>query len=325
MMKKHLKIFTTGVAITLLLSGCSSSTSKYEAEMAEQTVTVSEVLDQISKNTTQASLFSLVNKDVLSKEYSIENNPIVAERVEQTILETEQSNPTAARDSGFNSTLELLEASGQVLVIQQNIYVRDIFDKEYATEDALKKLYDERTGELVSFWQIRLSPTDFDNDMTAFQEAVDNIKALLSVLNEDVESSFEDLMNKYPSVSNQSTKNLAVDRKNVNEAILTQLDTLGYQGFTKEPISVDSDYVFVLNVNNSERESFETRKLVLGDLLFDASKSENSFLEQYILVQLRKGHEVKFASELDQNIYDANTQAIIDGYNDAVKSLKDGE
>ena len=322
-MKKLIKISL--VAIFALSMGVFAWQSKAAdtivISMAKQQATTDEVFQQARINSRAEGFFNIINMELLEKKYGYDVNAKVKEAVDSQIKSIQASNPTAAKDYGVADEMELLRNTGTLLQIMEEQYVKDTYEKLFVTDKSLKKLYDKRAGELTSFILIKIDETTFEGDPAQLEAAKKDIEAKLATITEEnAREVFEELVKTYPGVE-EANGEQNVKREEVDEKLLKEIDKLNYLGFTKQPLDIEGVFHYVLKTDKGERASLEASKERLKDLQFERATEENSYLADYLLVQLRKDNKINFKNEKDQKVYDAATQQIIADYNDA----KDGD
>ncbi|MDL2211774.1 hypothetical protein LJB88_02740 [Erysipelotrichaceae bacterium OttesenSCG-928-M19] len=323
MKSKIIKISLIACLVLTLGFGIKAA-SDTVVSMGKQSVNVDEAFEQAKIDNKAEGLFSIVNSEILNKDYSYEKNEKVKDAVDQQIKSIKESNTDILSQYNLKDDMDLAIKGGILLQVQEEQYTKDQYTKLHVNEKSLKKMYDNKEGELTSYYVIKIDELLFDSDITKYEEAINDIETKLSkATKDDVESVFKELVKSYPKGSDEEENGLksAVDRSQVDETLLKTLDKYEYLEFSKKAIDVDGVNYYILKMDKGERASFKASKERLTDLQYENAISENTYLTEYLLVELRKDNKISFADEKDQKIYDAATKQIIDDYNAA----KDGE
>lgn len=324
-MKK--KIIKISFALTLVISLFSFSLLANKdaiIEMAGQSVSENDRFNQARLELSGQGLIDLVDQQILDQDYSFKNNKEVKKEVNTQIKEIEDSNPDILSNYPTVDNIEdLLQQFGSILDIQRTAYAKDVYVKEYVSEKSLRKLYDAKAGEVTSFYLIRLSEDDFD-DETEFNEAISDIEAKLTAVNkDDIVETFTALAKTYPGNENDPNgEKTGVAREELSSSILKIIDKYEYLEFNKKALNDDDmSTFFILKTDKGKRASFKESKDRLTTLQFENAKNANPYLEMYLLYQLRTKNDVKFEKASDQKMYDLVNQEIVKQY----RAAKDGD
>jgi len=319
-----------GLALTITLSACGSNSVSDNAlvSMGNHEVGSDEIFNQARMDSQGQGYFNLIDSKLLEQDFNYENNDAVKSSVDSQIEQALVNNPDLFTqfDVERGDNLALAQKTGVLLSAQRQAYIRDYFDNHIVTEQTLRDLYDQRSGELISYNQIALSPGMFDNDATRLQEAVDHVQNALNEANADtIASTFQSLVNEYPGDGNNFNNGLQdnVSADGVDSAILERLDSMSVGEFTVEPIEIGGTFYFIYKSHDDVRQSFEARRDALLDTAYSNATGENQFLADWILYQLRERANVSFADPTSEKIYNQAMANIRRNYENRVASLQE--
>ena len=329
-MKNNLFKSLSILALSIVIVGCSGANGQKDSlgNMGSENASVEESFTQARLTSLADGFFSIANSKILEKDYSYEKNKKVKEKVDKEIKQIEANNPDVLSMYGLNSMMELMIKSGSLLQVQEEEYARDRYIKEYVSDKTLKKLYDQKAGELITYHVISFGPQDFEGDMEAYDKEIANIEGELAKANKDnVVKIFEELAKKYNNQIEGANngKQDSVSRDEIDENVLKKLDGFKYMQFNKKAIDIDDTKYFILKSDKGERLSFKDSKERLKEYQYTNAVSENSYLVDYLLTKMRAENNVSFVTKRDQDVYDQATKIIIDNYNEANKAAKDGK
>ena len=327
-MKKILSVVFS-LMFVIVLTGCGSSASENALiSMGNHEVSNDDVFDQARIDSQGQGYFNLIDSKLLDETYSYENNETVKAQVDEQIESNLAANPGLLAQFGASDNLDLARRTGILLQAQRQAYVQDYFKQHMLTDAQLQEMYNDRVGELISFNQIQLDETLFDNNEERLQNAVNSVKEQLATANEEnIASVFEGLANEYPGDGNTINNGFveSVDVADVEPAVLAALEGMEVGSFTSEPIVVDGVYYFIYKSVADERVSFEARKEALQEKAFENATSENPFLSDFILYNMRRNADVSFADNASQKVFEQAMASIRSNYENRVASLAGSE
>lgn len=322
MNKKLIKLSFAFVTVISLLSITLSANNNALIEMGNKSVSENDRFTQAKLELSGEGLLSLVDAQLLEKDYGYDTNKDVKNEVDKEIANLEKNNPRVLDNyPGVESIKDLLIKYGSVLDIQRNIYAKDTYIKKFVTTKSLRNLYDNKAGEVTSYFIIRINEADFEDIETYTNAIIDVEQQLAKANSENVLTIFEELKKTYPGNDNDPNgERTGVAREEVDQQMLKILDGFKYLEFNKKALNDDISSYFILKMDDGKRLSFEESKDRLTQLQFDKAIEENQYLQMYLLNILRENNDIKFKSKSDQKIYDLTIKEIIRGYNAA----KDG-
>lgn len=322
MNKKLIKLSFAFVTVISLLSITLSANNNALIEMGNKSVSENDRFTQAKLELSGEGLLSLVDAQLLEKDYGYDTNKDVKNEVDKEIANLEKNNPRVLDNyPGVESIKDLLIKYGSVLDIQRNIYAKDTYIKKFVTTKSLRNLYDNKAGEVTSYFIIRIDEADFEDIETYTNAIIDVEQQLAKANSENVLTIFEELKKTYPGNDNDPNgERTGVAREEVDQQMLKILDGFKYLEFNKKALNDDISSYFILKMDDGKRLSFEESKDRLTQLQFDKAIEENQYLQMYLLNILRENNDIKFKSKSDQKIYDLTIKEIIRGYNAA----KDG-
>lgn len=322
MNKKLIKLSFAFVTVISLLSITLSANNNALIEMGNKSVSENDRFTQAKLELSGEGLLSLVDAQLLEKDYGYDTNKDVKNEVDKEIANLEKNNPRVLDNyPGVESIKDLLIKYGSVLDIQRNIYAKDTYIKKFVTTKSLRNLYDNKAGEVTSYFIIRINEADFEDIETYTNAIIDVEQQLAKANSENVLTIFEELKKTYPGNDNDPNgERTGVAREEVDQEMLKILDGFKYLEFNKKALNDDISSYFILKMDDGKRLSFEESKDRLTQLQFDKAIEENQYLQMYLLNILRENNDIKFKSKSDQKIYDLTIKEIIRGYNAA----KDG-
>lgn len=288
--------------------------------MGNQKANKDETYNQARIDSKGEGLISVVNSEILAKDYSYEKNKNVKSAVDKKVTEMKDSGTDYVSEYNVKNELELLEKTGSILDAQESEYTKQQYYKEYVTDKTLKKLYDEKKGELTSYSVIKIDTESFNNDQTKIDAAKKDIEAKLAKATEkDVKDIFAELAKKYQTSDESNGEQAGVSRDNVDEGLLKTIDSYKYMQFSKKAVEVDGVSYYILKTDKGERPSFKSSKEKLKGIQYEEATQANSYLEDYLLMKLREKHKITFKNADDKKIYDAANAEIVSNYNEAEK------
>ncbi|MEG0364090.1 MAG: hypothetical protein RR543_02860 [Erysipelotrichales bacterium] len=327
-MNKNMKRISLAVLLSVAVVGCSDDKAGADVygTMGKESASKGEIYNASRISSKAEGFFNLADAQLLEKDYGYKTNKKVKSEVDKQADELEKNNPEVIKEYNVKSALELLEKSGSVLGIQREQYAKDKFLKDEINDKKLKEMYDAKKGELTSYYAIKLSEDMFEGDTTKLDGKVKEIEAKLEgAKKDDVRKTFEKIEKEFED-QNDGTTGLQenVDREQINESLLKEIDKMKYMEFNKKAINIEDGKYFILKLDKGERISFDASKEKLKDLAFEDAKGANSYLVDYYALKNREANNVKMNSKIDQMVYDGASKAIIDNYNDAIKTAEEG-
>lgn len=326
-MKKIINKSLSILFVTFLLVGCSNNTSTNSiATMQDQSISADEMYNANKASGKADFIFNEVDTRILEEKYGYETNEEVKNQVDEQIKTFKEQDKQQGSDTlkTFNAEdyLGAVKNSGYYVSIQRGVYTKDYYTANFVTDETLKKLYDSREGETVSYSMIKLDLVSFDYDSTKMDAAKTAIETKLAASTADtIKNDFDTLAKEYKASDQSGFTNGdqgEKPRSSIDEITLKELDNLKYLEFNKTAITgANGEYIFVFKTDADQRLSFEASKEKLTDLQYTNAKSENSYLDQMLLAENRKKHAVKLTDPNDQKMYDAKNQFVIDEYNTA--------
>lgn len=309
--------------------GCSNKKDDNKqalATMANQTVNINEAYQQARVDSQAQGFFDVANARLLKEKYSYEKNAKVKDAVDKQIKEIEKNNPDILKEYGMKDMMELMVKSGSLLTIQEEQYVKDVYEKDFITNKSLKELYDNREGELTSYHVIKVGDADFEGDPAKVEAAKKEINGKLKdATKENVKGIFEELAKTYPGADESNGAKDSVNRSEVeSEEVLEKIDKMNYLGFTRTGLEVGEDTYYLLKTDNAERLSFEASRERLRTLQYENATQNNPSLSDYLLAKLRDKNKVSLLNKVDQDVYDQATKKIMDDYKKN-EEAKDGD
>lgn len=320
-MKKINKIILTFVLVLLVGVIGIKASSNILATMANKEVSVEEAFKQNILSDKGEGFFDLIDSTLLAKDYSYEKNSAVKSAVDVQIKSLKDNNINIVSEYDVKDEMEYLQKSGDLLKAQRDAYIKDQYIKLYVNNASLKKLYDERKGEMVSYSLIEIDDADLEKGSQNIEQAQKEIEEkLTNTQGEELKQAFIDMNAKYNSSADESTYVLEnQNRENVDAQTLKEVDKLKYLEYTKKPVTIDDKEYYILKTSKDDRISFDASKDKLTDLQFQDAMQANSSLGEYLLVKLREANKIEFKDNKDKQIYDARTSEIIADYNNAVE------
>ena len=294
------------------------------ATMGNKEVNVNEGFNQAKISSQGQAFFDLIDSEILNAKYSYEKNDKVKAEVDKEIETMKQSNPNAPSEYGVKDMMELMKKTGGILKIQRDQYTRDQYNKLYVTEESLRKLYDNREGELTSYAVIKFDANTYEGDTAKFDEDIKAVESkLASATKDNVRDIFAELAKTYPGAQNDPNgERNEVDRSQVEPELLKIIDKYKYLEFSKQPHDIGGVKYFILKIDKGERMSFAASKQRLTDLQYDQATQNNQYLTEYLLVQMREKNKISFTSAVNKKIYDAAIKQVITNYNNAKDGAK---
>ncbi|MDF9866916.1 uncharacterized protein YdbL (DUF1318 family) [Bacilli bacterium PM5-3] len=323
-MKNKIKKFSIVAAFVLglgVFTWQSNAADVILMSMQNQNVNVDEAYQQARIDSKAEGFFDIINSELLEKDYSYDKNKKVKEEVDKQIKSIKENNPDAVKEYAVKDEMDLLKKTGSFLQIQEEQYTKDTYQKLYVNNKTLKKLYDEKAGEMTSYYVIKIDDSMFEGDTEKIEKAKTEIEEKLkNATKDDIKDIYKELIKTYPGSDEDKNGEKSVSREEVEEKLLKTLDRYKYLQFNKKAIEIDGVNYYILKTDKGERATFAASKERLKDLQFEKAVQENSYLTEYLLVQFRAKGNINFANSSDKMIYDAATNKIIADYKDA----KDG-